>query len=171
MSEQILRPRAGRPLMPDGYGVPENNNDLLPWSYVDEKMSAAKNYWFATASSDARPAASPIWGVWLDGKLYGDGSPETRRMRNIAQNPRTVVHLESGDQVLILEGKASILTGAPERPLAERVAAAYTAKYGALGYSPTPDQWDAGGLLIFEPDTVMAWTQFPKDMTRWKMKG
>jgi hypothetical protein len=29
--------RTGRPLMPDGYGVPENNDDLLPWSYVDEK--------------------------------------------------------------------------------------------------------------------------------------
>ncbi len=171
MTEQILHPRAGRPRMPDGYGVPDNNDDLLPWSYVDEKMGAAKNYWFATASRDARPAASPIWGVWLDGKLYGDGSPETRRGRNIAQNPRTVVHLESGDQVLILEGKARILPGAPERPLAERIAAAYTAKYGPLGYSPTPDQWDAGGLLIFEPETILAWTQFPKDVTRWKIKG
>ncbi len=169
MSERIPQPKASRPIMPDGYGIPENDDDLLPWSFVEQKMQEARNYWIATASKTGRPAATPVWGAWVDGKLYFDGSPETRRGRNIAQNPNVVVHLESGDQVVILEGKTRIYTTAPGRSLAERVAAAYTAKYAASGYSPTPNQWDAGGLFVFEPETAMAWTQFPRDVTRWKM--
>jgi Pyridoxamine 5'-phosphate oxidase len=169
MSERVLQPKAGRPIMPDGYGVPENNKDLLPWSFVEEKMVEARNYWVATATKSGHPAATPVWGAWVDGKFYFDGSPQTRRGRNIAQNPRVVVHLESGDQVVILEGKARIFSGAPERALAEKVAAAYSAKYSASGYSPTPEQWDAGGLFVFEPETAMGWTQFPKDVTRWQL--
>jgi general stress protein 26 len=170
MSEKILQPKAGRPVMPEGYGIPEDNEGLLPWSFVEERMVAARNYWIATANQHGHPAATPVWGAWVAGRLYFDGSPETRRGRNIAQNPRTVVHLESGDQVVILEGKARIFNGAPERSLAEKIAAAYRAKYSESGYSPNPDQWDAGGLFVFEPEMAMGWTQFPKDVTRWKME-
>ncbi len=167
----MSEPTADRPIFPEGYGTPENNDNLLPWSYVEERMTPARNYWIVTASHNGRPAATPVWGVWLDGKLYFDGSPQTRRGRNIAQNPHVVVHLESGDQVLILEGQASILTAAPDRTLATRLAAAYTQKYAAAGYSPTSEQWDAGGLFIFQPETVLAWTQFPQDTTRWKLSS
>ncbi len=170
MSQMISQPQAGRPLMPDGYGVPEHNDTVLPWSYVDERMSAARNYWIVTASTDGRPAATPVWGAWVDEKLYFDGSPETRRGRNIAQNPRVVVHLESGDQVVILEGQAQILQSAPERSLAERVAAVYREKYAEAGYSPEATQWDQGGLMVFEPRMAMGWTKFPEDVTRWKIE-
>ncbi len=170
MSQTASQPSVGRPVFPEGYGIPENNETLLPWSYVEERMTEARTYWIGTASKDGRPAVTPVWGVWVDGKLYFDGSPQTRRGRNIAQNSRVVVHLESGDKVVILEGQARILNSAPERSLAERLAAAYTQKYATAGYSPTPEQWDAGGLFIFEPETVLAWTQFPADTTRWKVK-
>jgi len=170
MSVKNVQPAADRPVMPEGYGIPDNNKGLLPWSFVEQQMEAARNYWIATANSNGRPAATPVWGAWVDGKLYFDGSPETRRGRNIAQNPQVVVHLESGDQVLILEGKAHIYDSAPERVVAEKVAAAYRAKYSEAGYSPNPDQWDAGGLYEFEPEMAMGWTQFPKDVTRWKME-
>jgi hypothetical protein len=170
MSGQNSQPKVGRPLMPDGYGVPENNKDLLPWSFVVERMTAATNYWIGTASKDARPAATPVWGAWYEGKLYFDGAPTTRRGRNISENPQVVVHLESGDQVVILEGDAVILDGPPERALAEKLSELITAKYGASGYSPKPDQWDVGGLFIFTPRMGMGWTSFPKDVTRWKFE-
>jgi len=160
--------RVGRPVFPADYGVPEHNQGLLPWSYVEERMRTAKNYWVATASPTGKPAVTPVWGVWLDGRLYFDGAPSTRRGRNIRRNPRAAVHLESGDQVVILEGTAAVLSGAPERGLAERLAAAYTAKYGDMGYSPEPEQWDGGGLFVFTPKTGMGWTKFPEDATRWE---
>jgi general stress protein 26 len=166
--EPSNEPKVGRPKMPDGYGVPEHNNTVLPWSYVEERMQAARNYWVVTASQGGRPAATPVWGAWIAGKLYFDGAPTTRRGRNITQNPRVVVHLESGDEVLILEGTAEILSGAPDRALAEQVAAAYTKKY-APAYEPSPDQWDAGGLFIFTPQLGLGWTIFPENMTRWEV--
>ena len=170
MSEPMRQPIAGRPVVPDGYGVPENNDDLLPWSFVEQCMAEAKNYWIATANKRGQPAATPVWGAWVNGKLYFDGDPKTRRGRNISENPRVLVHLESGDEVLILEGRAQILAGAPDRALAEKVSEGYRAKYSALGYSPTPEQWDGGGLFIFEAETAIAWTKFPKNMTRWKFE-
>ncbi|NLG99495.1 MAG: pyridoxamine 5'-phosphate oxidase [Chloroflexi bacterium] len=163
--------KTGRPVMPDGYGVPENDETLLPWDYVDSRMAKARNYWIITVSPNGAPAATPVWGVWFDDKLYFDGAPSTRRGRNIMSNPRTLVHLESGDEVVILEGQTVILQGAPERSLAERVASEYTQKYASQGYSPTPDQWDQGGLFIFTPTKAIGWSKFPEDVTRWKLGG
>ena len=170
MAENLTQPKTGRPKFPDGYGIPENNEGLLPWSYVEERMTQSRNYWIATVSKKCQPAVTPVWGVWVEGRLYFDGSPETRRGRNIQNNPRVVVHLENGDQVVILEGQARLMQGAPERSLAEKVAAAYRAKYAESGYAPQADQWDAGGLYSFEPESVMGWTQFPQDTTRWTLK-
>jgi hypothetical protein len=170
MTERIPEPKIGRPKMPDGYGVPETDEHLLPWSYVVDHMTLAHNYWITTATPEGKPAATPVWGVWMDGKLYFDGAPSTRRGRNIRANPQTVVHLESGDEVVILEGETIILNSAPERGLAERLSAAITAKYGEAGYSPQPDQWDQGGLFVFQPEMGMGWSKFPENVTRWQIR-
>src|SRR3954468_22320223 len=99
-------PISSRPLMPDGYGVPEHDEGLLEWSWAVERLTAARNYWFCTTRPDGRPHAMPAWAAWVNGTLYFDGSPETRRGRNLAQNASIGVHLESGDEVVILEGRA-----------------------------------------------------------------
>jgi hypothetical protein len=162
-------PSVMRPSLPDGYGIPENNEGLLPWSFVQERMREAKNYWICTASRAGKPAATPVWGVWIDDRLYFDGSPATRRGRNIRANSWVNVHLESGDVVVSINGQALILDGPPERALAERVSAEYTRKYGSLGYSPSPTSWDQGGLFVFSPHTALGWSTFPTDMTRWQI--
>jgi PPOX class probable F420-dependent enzyme len=167
--ESKKQPTVGRSIMPDGYGVPENDDTVLPWSYVEERMASAKNYWIATASPEGKPSATPVWGAWVEGRLYFDGSPETRRGKNIAANPKVTVHLESGDEVVILEGEARIFSTAPERALSEKVAAAYREKYEKHGYAPQPNQWDQGGLFEFTPRSVMGWSKFPENVTRWKL--
>ena len=63
-------PRADKPVMPEGYGVKPGEGDLLPWSWAEERLTAADNFWFSTARPDGRPHAMPAWGVWLDGGLY-----------------------------------------------------------------------------------------------------
>jgi nitroimidazol reductase NimA-like FMN-containing flavoprotein (pyridoxamine 5'-phosphate oxidase superfamily) len=160
-------PRRGRPVMPEGYGVPDGDEGLLRWEWAVERLESAHNYWFSTTRPDGRPHAMPAWAVWLDGVLYFDGSPETRRMRNLAANPAIVVHLESGTEVVILEGEARE-AGRPERALAERLAAAFGAKYGEThDYRPAPEQWDRGGLWAVRPRVAFAWSRFPTDTTRW----
>jgi hypothetical protein len=110
----------------------------------------------------------PAWAVWLDDALYFDGSPETRRGRNLAENPAIVVHLESGDEVVILEGDA-LEAGRPDAAFAERLAAAFEAKYGqSHDYHPAPTTWDNGGLWVVRPKVAFGWTQFPTALTRWR---
>jgi hypothetical protein len=159
-------PQSRRPVMPDGYGVPEISEGTLPWSFAEERLQTARNYWIGSVRPSGRPHAMPVWGVWMDQKLYMDGSPETRRSRNIASNPAVVVHLESGDQVVIVEGEA-YAAGKPDPELAKRLAQAYSEKYAASGYQPEPGIWDQGGLYVVYPHTAFAWTKFPSDSTKW----
>jgi nitroimidazol reductase NimA-like FMN-containing flavoprotein (pyridoxamine 5'-phosphate oxidase superfamily) len=161
-------PRSSRPLMPEGYGVPETDEGLLDWSWATERLQQARNYWFSTVRPDGRPHAMPAWGVWSGGALYFEGSPLTRRARNLAANPSIAVHLESGDEVVILEGEARD-AAKPNRALAERLAEAFTAKYAeSHGYRPKPEQWDRGGLWVLRPTVAFGWSEFPATATRWR---
>jgi nitroimidazol reductase NimA-like FMN-containing flavoprotein (pyridoxamine 5'-phosphate oxidase superfamily) len=165
----MSEPSATRPVMPAGYGVPETHDGLLEWSWAVERLEPAATYWFATTRPDSRPHTMPAWGVWLEDALYFEGSPATRRARNLAGNPSVAVHLESGEEVVILEGRAEDAAG-PERALAERLAAAFGAKYGDTKwhYRPTPEQWDRGGLWVLRPEVAFGWSDFPRDVTRWR---
>ncbi|HSV85036.1 MAG TPA: pyridoxamine 5'-phosphate oxidase family protein [Levilinea sp.] len=160
------RSTADRPQVP-GYGIPETIEGVLPWSHVAERMEKAINYWIATVDSGCQPHATPVWGVWLDDTFYFDGSPQTRRGRNLAANPAVAVHLESGSDVVILRGHALEVIGI-QPGLAERLAAAYTIKYGEMGYTPMPDTWNGGGLYRVTIQKAFAWSQFPSDATRWR---
>ena len=158
-----------RPAIEDSYGIPQDLDGLLEWSYIDERMSVSLHFWIVTADRNCKPAVSPVWGVWLDNKLYFDGSPTSRRGRNISANQQVSVHLEDGMKALIMDGTAEILQGKPDPEIAVKVAAGYCAKYSDMGYAPTPDMWDNGGLFVFTPKKVLAWTKFFEDATRWRL--
>jgi hypothetical protein len=157
-------PRAGRPHLPKGYGVAESSVGLLPWTHIDARMSGARNYWIGTARPDGRPHAMPVWGVWLDGTFYFGTDRSSRKSRNLQHNPAVVVHLESGDEVVIIEGIASEYRGelAP-------IDQAYAAKYG-MKLSEAP-----GDLVIYAvaPATAFAWSEneFPRNATRWRLRA
>jgi hypothetical protein len=159
-------PQSTRPYVKD-YGIPDTPEGLLPWSYAVARLSVAKNYWVCSVRPNGRPHAVPVWGVWMDDTWYFDGSPETRRMRNLRANPAANVHLEDGSQVISLEGNVSAMPIPPPRELVERIAADYRRKYGEMGYAPAADQWNAGGLYVFKPTLAFGWTKFPQDCTRW----
>jgi hypothetical protein len=55
------------------------------------------------------------WGV------YFGGGPQTRKVRNLAENPSVAVH-PGGEDALVLEGIAEVVTD-PDPALAERVSA------------------------------------------------
>src|ERR1700712_4458771 len=95
-----------RPLLPDGYGLPVGTDGLLPWADVERDLVAAHNYWLASVRPDGRPHVVPRWGVWLDGRFFYDGSPATRHVRNVEQNPAVTLHLESGTRAVIIEGES-----------------------------------------------------------------
>jgi len=149
--------------MPEGYGVPKDDEGMLPWSYATELLEQARNYWVASVRPDGRPHVSPIWGAWYEGAFYFEGSPETRRGRNIAANPEIAVHIEKGDEVVILEGAVEEVTE-PSYDLCSRLAETFETKYK---YRPDVEMWQGGGLYVLRPRVAFAWGEFPKTVTRW----
>ena len=160
-------PKVTRPKFPKGYV--DKPVSFVTWEWVAAQLTEARHYWFCSVRPDGRPHVVPRWCVYLDGKIYYDGSPETRHARNIAQNPNVSVHLESGTEAVILEG-TSAPAGKPDPDLARRLSDAYRAKYAALGYSPEPSQWDSGGLFVFIPRQCLAWTVFFENPTKFIFK-
>ena len=161
-------PRSDRPVFPDGYGLPATSEGLLAWADVEARLVAATSYWLATVRPDGPPHVVPRWGVWLDDRFWYDGAPTTRHARNLATNPACTLNLESGTEVVIVEG-TSMPTRAPAQGLGSRIAAAFE-KYHDLGYSPGADSWDAedgGGLCVLTPRRALAWFAFPTDATRF----
>ncbi len=158
------KPKVSRPKMPAGYGIPKNNKGLLPWSYVSERMKQAMRYWVSTTLPNGRPHATPLDGIWIDDCLYFGGSPETRWSRNLAANPAVCIHLENALEVVILHGDASEVR-VTDANFAQQLSTASQQKYG---FAPPPEAYAQGGVYTFRPRIVLAWSQFPKDATRWQ---
>jgi hypothetical protein len=174
MSDEQQHPQGAvrdRARMPEGYGVPKSDAGLLPWSWAQERLEQALLYWVMTVRPDGRPHATPIWGAWVEDRFYFEGGPDTRRGRNLAANPAVGVHIERGDDVVIIEGMAEEITR-PDPALAARLVAAFGAKYEPkYNYRPDPALWDGGGLYVVRPRVVLAWGEFPRTVTRWRFAG
>jgi hypothetical protein len=158
-------PPSDRPQLTPGYGIETSREGLLPWSYVSEHMAAARNYWVATTRPDGRPHSAPVWGLWLDETFYFSTDPDSTKARNLTANPATVVHLESGDDVVILEGIVGRVT---KTTALTRFVDLYEAKYGIR-----PDPSDPGqGVYQFKAHTALAWREqdMPKSATRWNLR-
>ena len=160
----MSEPKILRPQFPEGYL--ENPKSLLTWQEVETRLGNAINYWVCTTQPNGHPHVVPKWGVWVGRQFYFDGSPETKHARNMKVNPNMAVHLESGDEVVIVYG-AGTAVAKPEADVAVTVARLYGEKYRDLGYAPEPTQWDAGGLFVFTAQKVLAWTKFTDDPTKF----
>jgi hypothetical protein len=150
-------PRASKPGFPAGYGL--TGKKLLSWSWATERLAASRNYWIVTTCSDGRPHAMPVWGLWHGEAVVWGSAPDSAKARNVARDPRVVVHLESGDDVVILEGMAERV------PIDAAIADAYEAKYR---FRPELD--DPGGLwLSLRPSRAFAWLEssYPHTATRF----
>jgi hypothetical protein len=149
-------PAASRPRFPESYGISNESTGLLDWSWAAERLTVARNYWIVTSAADGRPHAAPVWGLWLDDALVFGTSPESRKGKNLIRDPRVVVHLESGDEVVILEG--SIERG----PIDDRIADIYKTKYD---FRPEPGE----GWFWLRPAVALAWLEsdYPNTATRF----
>ena len=157
-------PARSRPELPAAYGVDRAATaGLLPWSYVAKRMASARNYWVATTRPDGRPHAAPVWGLWLDGAFYFSSDPTSRKGRNLATRADAVVHLESGDDVVVLEGT---LERVADPASLARFADAYDAKY-AIRLDPTDPNY---AVYHLRPRAAYAWEErsFVQSMTRWQ---
>ena len=150
-----MLPRRDRPRIEKSYGVPDDEEGMLPFAHLEETLRDARSYWLSTVRPDGRPHAVPVWGVWVDDAIHFGGGRTTRKARNLAANRSVVLHTESAHVVVILEGVAVEITDTEQQ---RRIDAAYEAKYGMPHGTP---------LWRLQPSVAFAWTEYPTTVTRW----
>jgi general stress protein 26 len=147
------------------YGIAQGEQGMIDWAWVDAQLAKSRNYWISTVTPDGKPHAMPVWGVWHDGALYFGSDRESRKSKNLMANAAVVVHLESGDDAVILEGDAARVT---DGDLLDALSKVYGAKYDEY----TPDFRNEPDTLIFavQPRKAFAWKEsdFPNTATRWR---
>jgi nitroimidazol reductase NimA-like FMN-containing flavoprotein (pyridoxamine 5'-phosphate oxidase superfamily) len=119
------QPKASRPHIP-GYGVPKSRTGLLPWKWAESRLVKSRQYWIATTRDDGSPHVMLVWGLWLDGTFYFSTGRNSRKARNLAQNPRCVIGSDNSEEAVIVEGYVDTVNG---REALEAIFAAYEEKY------------------------------------------
>ncbi len=143
-------------------------DDTPSWPEVAARLAAARNYWLSTTTPSGAPHAAPVWGVVVGHTLYLYSERHTVKARNLAADPRVVVHLESGDDVLIVRGTAEDL-GTPAQ--APEVVTALSAKYTGEGdqqYLPDANS-DFDVVYAIRPKSAMMWrlADYEASQRRW----
>ena len=148
--------------------LPGPPQGVLLRSRAVARLRASMNYWLSTTRPDGRPHAAPVWGVWLDDALWFGTAGQ--KVKNLKAMPYAVVHLESGDDVAIIEGRVDRVS---DPAALGRVADAYRAKY-VDGESGEPFELQRGPEPIdcmyrLTPERGWAWLEgaFASANTRW----
>jgi len=124
------------------YGQPSASPGL-EWAWVDAQLTEAGTYWASIGSTD-RPHPRPVWGIWVDEMLHlSIGSP---KLVGAQTGSLTAVHLDSGTDVVIVEGVVESRIVDPI--LIAAYDAKYTWKYDVGTYGP---------LTSIRPQAVLAW--------------
>ena len=114
------------------------------------------------------PHAAPVWGVVIGGTLYLYSERRTVKARNLAADPRVVVHLESGEDVVIVRGTAEDVGTPGQVP---EVVAALSAKYtGEEDRQYLPDADPAFDVVYaIRPRSAMMWrlADYEGSQRRW----
>jgi hypothetical protein len=143
-----------------GYTSESEAPTPLSWNWATERLREARSYWICTTSASGAPHAMPVWGVWVNGAVCFGTDPGSVKARNLARDPRLVVHLESGDEAVILHGRAEPL----DESAIETVSREYERKYDLR-----PEAGGAGWFQL-RPRRAFAWTEsaYPRTMTRFE---
>lgn len=140
----------------------------LPWEHVHEQLEQARNYWVVTTRRSGAPHARPVWGLWRQNTFLFTVDPAAGTARNLSGNPKVGVHLESAENVVIVEGVAERLAEPAVTADADALLDMWARKYPG---TPTDASIIKGrAVYLVRPSVVLAWTleRFPNDVTRWR---
>jgi pyridoxamine 5'-phosphate oxidase-like protein len=147
---------------PEEYG---RSATKLDWAAVRAELERAERYWISTTRPDGRPHVVPVDGIWMEDLWYYGGSEKTVHHRAVSANPNVVIHLEDAMRAVIVEGEVRVTK--PSASVATRLASVSREKYG---YAPSVADYRRGTQTLF-PSVVLAWTEFPKDATRFRFES
>jgi len=153
------------------YGVPDDLDGVLPWSWAEERLLASRNLWVVSASAGGRPHAMPVWGVWSPdtSTFVFSCSPNTRKVRNSTENPQVTLAVDSTVEVVVVEGTVRSVTAASVDAALDRYVDKYweteQEKVDGKGFVSSHDVWEltperAFGVIETEED-------FARRATKW----
>jgi Pyridoxamine 5'-phosphate oxidase len=154
---------AGLPHVPPLYQL-KPRKQYLPFSHAEQRLTKSKNYWICTSRPDGRPHSIPVWGFWTDGAVYFGTARASRKAHNLSHNPAVSIHLDSGDDVVILEGTA-VEVNLADKATFKKLDALSRVKY-KMPMLVMPESV----VYCVRPRVVLAWTEkdFPNNATRWE---
>jgi len=160
-----VRPQIGEAF--DNWAPEGGRGTVLKWSWVQNKLYSARNYWVATSPENGPPHVAPVWGVFIDDVLYFCTTNSSLKAKHIARTGAASINLESADMVVILKGEAKAVSD-PER--IETLGKAFLHKYQVEVVGKFPDQV----AISFRPQKAFAWQGFPESefmrtMTRFDL--
>jgi len=128
------------------------------WADVADRLAAARSYWLGTCDPGGAPHAVPVWGAVVNRDLYFFSERRTSKARHVTGNPQVVVHLESAEDVVIVNGLLQDVGLPQDHP---DVLHALTAKYSS------PE--DAPYLPTADPDFDVLWRLRPRRAMLWRL--
>ncbi|HEX9063975.1 MAG TPA: pyridoxamine 5'-phosphate oxidase family protein [Streptosporangiaceae bacterium] len=143
-------------------------SEPLSWADVAGRLGPARDYWLSTTTPSGWPHAAPVWGAVAGETLYLFSERSTVKARNLAADPRAVVHLSDAEDVLIVRGTAEDVGQPGAHP---GVIAALAAKYSAPAdrqFLPDADP-DFDVLYAFRPRSALTWrlADYEASQRRW----
>ncbi len=152
-------PRVERARFDSSYGTSDADTPL-PWAWARERLERSQAYWIASTRPDGRPHAMPVWGAFIDGKVIFGTARGSRKARNLAERPDVVVHLESGDEVVVIEG---VVGETSDVEVLGRAADVFEAKYD---WRPGLDDFEGTVWYVVSPRVGYAWLESDYVATR-----
>jgi nitroimidazol reductase NimA-like FMN-containing flavoprotein (pyridoxamine 5'-phosphate oxidase superfamily) len=152
------------------------DNQPLEWVWVERKLTTSSNYWLSTTRPDGAPHARPVWGVYHDGTIWFSTGRSSVKGKNLARDKRCLIHLESADDVVIVEGTAElvteweqVMTSEPARTVMRQ----YMDKYLMTEQELAPEgELSDAALYRVWPRVVSAWLEgaYPTTQSRWVLE-
>lgn len=83
---------------------------------ADRRLREEQVIFLTTVREDGQPQPTPVWFLWDGQAVLIYSQPNAQKLRNIAQNPRVSLHLNTdprADHLVRIDGRAEIAHDAP----------------------------------------------------------
>jgi PPOX class probable F420-dependent enzyme len=131
-------------------------------AHIEKRLRAEPIIWFGTSGRRGQPHMVPMWFLWDGATITLFSLPNTRKLRDLANNSEVVLALEAADlgyDVVILEGRATLLND----PSVTGLMSPFVAKYANIPRRWTSEEWAkrfAQSIRVV-PTKLTAWMTKP----------
>ncbi len=94
---------------------------------AERRLREERLAWLVTVRADGTPEPIPVWFLWDGETILVYSQPGTRKLRNVARNPRVAFHLDGdglGGDIVVVIGEARVSDDPPADEVPD-----YVAKY------------------------------------------